>query len=92
MRCRNSASWRAIQAAPEACPYGLPIGHSADGVRRGDYAEGPVTIFRGPAPCRWLAVMPTGGCCDNDFYCTREGCRQIKPGACRDCEQLTTDN
>ena len=88
LQCRNSAAWRKAQGVPDSCPHGLPIGHSPDGVKRGDYAERQEGVFRGPRACRWLVVVPTDGCCDNEFFCTYETRTRIEPGQCRNCEQM----
>ena len=85
LQCRNSAAWRKAQNAPEVCPHGLPIGHSPDGVKRGDYAERQEGVFRGPTACIHLVVVPTGGCCDNEFFCNRAVRMQIPPRQCADC-------
>ena len=87
LQCRNSAAWRKAQNAPDACPHGLPIGHSPDGVKRGDYAERQEGVFRGPRACRWLVVVPTGGCCDNEFFCDRAVRVRISPRQCADCAE-----
>lgn len=96
LQCRNSRAWRNHKEIPNSCPHGLPLGYSPDGRKRGDYAapQGALRpeagasaagIWRGADPCRYLVVVPIGGCCDNEFYCAREGRIHIEPGRCAEC-------
>jgi hypothetical protein len=98
LQCRNSAAWRKAQGAPEVCPHGLRIGHSPDGVKRGDYAAPQAALTaeavasaRGQRPdrpaCAHLTVLPGGGCCDWEFICGRDGGRrEIQPTECATCD------
>lgn len=82
-QCRNSAAFRDAQYAPAECPYGialnnLPIGDNLPKQRR-------MSIHRAER-CRHLDVVPAGGCCDNEYFCTRGGRRRIvTPKTCGNC-------
>ena len=77
-QCRGIRAWRLRNSAPKRCPYGLPLKPFGGGV------------FRGPNACLHLLVVPTGGCCDQDFFCTEGGRRKdLKRGDCDGCERRT---
>jgi len=80
-QCRNSAAWRKAQGAPSECPYGIELNN----LPIGDNAPQGASVWRGD--CCWREVVPTGGCCDNELWCTRGNARRrVTAAQCAACK------
>ena len=88
-QCRNSAAWRKAQHAPADCLFDIPLNNLPIGDNAPPVTEKLTGMFKGPNRCKFLIVIPTGGCCDNEFFCTwGDKRRELLPQQIRFCHDI----